>query len=277
MQQQGIGPRFEHKLIQLQRERQNGHLAVEAYDEQLTRLIEEEVASQEQVQQATQRAQLWEQAQQRWRNLEQERAEREQREKKEKVLQVEEKQKEKQQEMKRLQPTEEKRPVSPQTLEEKLFEERRKFYEEEAPAIIERYKDNARKQRSTHDFLQMSIIVCSALATTTTGTTIFTGATTLSIALKVIAALFSLVVAIASGAMAYFKYKERSNDTQKAADTIEDDYNALKLGTGIYKGKPMGESLSIFAENTNNTISDHKKKQQLLDQPPEAKSGQVVQ
>ncbi len=273
---QGIGPRFEHKLIQLQRERQNGRLPVEAYDEQLTRLIEEEVVSQEQVQHATQRAQLWEQAQQRWRNLEQERLEREQREKKEHVLQAEKQKKEKQQEMKQLQSTEEKKSSSPQTLEEKLFEERRKFYEEEARAIIERYKDNARKQRSTHDFLQMSIIVCSALATTTTGTTIFTGATTLSIVLKIIAAIFSLVVAIASGAMAYFKFKERSNDTQKAADTIEDDYNALKLGTGIYKSKPMGESLSIFAENTNSTISEHKKKQQLLDQPPEAKSGQAV-
>lgn len=141
-----------------------------------------------------------------------------------------------------------------------------------------KHKLDARKHRSSHDRMQMMVIVGSALATSLTGATIFTlDATTVSIVLKLSAAFFSLVVTIASGSMAYFKYKERSNDTQKAADTIEDDHSAVKLGTGVYRGKPLEEALSMFAENTNRTISDHKKKQQLLDQPPDAKSGQASQ
>jgi hypothetical protein len=172
---------------------------------------------------------------------------------------------------------EEEKKVQPQTFEEKLLKVRTDFYEQEAPVILDEYKKNARKHRSRHDRMQVAVIAGSALATSTTGATIFTGATNISITLKIIAALFSLMVTIASGSMAYFKYKERGNDTQKAADTIEDDYNALKLGTGIYRGKSAEESLSIFAENTNKTISEYKKKQQLLDQPPDAKSGQAAQ
>ncbi len=162
-----------------------------------------------------------------------------------------------------------------QTLEEKLFQARTEFYEREALTIIDGYKQDARRHRSTHDRMQVAIIFFSALATATTGATIFIGATTLSTELKFSAALFSLIVTISSGAIAYFKYKERSNDTQKAADTIEDEYNALKLGTRIYRDKPLEEALSLFAENTNRTISEHKKKQQLLDQPPDAKLNQV--
>jgi hypothetical protein len=167
--------------------------------------------------------------------------------------------------------------MQPQTLEEKLLEARENFYENDARQIIEEYKGNARKYRKKHDRRQMAVIVCSSLATSTTGATIFTGATNLSTGLKIIATIFSLIVTIASGSIAYFKYKERSNDTQKAADKIEDEHNALKLGTGIYRGRSIEESLSIFAENTNSTISEHKKQQQLLDQPPDVKSVQVSQ
>ncbi len=171
---------------------------------------------------------------------------------------------------------EEEKKVQSQTLEEKLLKARTDFYEKDALIILDGYKNDARRHRSRHDWMQIAVIVGSALATSTTGATIFTGTTNISITLKIIAALFSLMVTIASGSMAYFKYKERSNDTQKAADTIEDDYNALKLGTGIYKGKSIEDSLSIFAENTNNTVSEHKKKQKLLDQPPDAKPGHSV-
>ncbi len=172
----------------------------------------------------------------------------------------------------------EEKKVEPQTLEGKLLAARKDFYENETLVILDGYKRDARKHRSSHDRMQMMVIIGSALATSLTGATIFTlDATTVSIVLKLSAAFFSLVVTIASGSMAYFKYKERSNDTQKAADTIEDDHSAVKLGTGIYRGKPLEEALSMFAENTNRTISDHKKKQQLLDQPPDAKSGQASQ
>lgn len=160
------------------------------------------------------------------------------------------------------------------SLEEKILAARKKFYEDETPALIEEYKTKARQHRRKHDLLQFIIIAFSALATSTTAATIFTGDTTTSTVLKIIAAFFSLVVTIASGSIAYFKYKERSNDTQKAIDTIEDDHTALKLGIGAYTNKKLEEALSLFAQNTHNTISEHKKKQQLLDQPPDTKPSQ---
>jgi hypothetical protein len=112
MQYQGAGPRFEHKLIQLQRERQSGQLNAEVYENQLTALIEEEVMSQEQEWQATRRGQLWAQAQERWNYLEHGNEPN--------ALQVQEQQEVGQQKMLQPQRAEEEK-VLPQTLEEKLL------------------------------------------------------------------------------------------------------------------------------------------------------------
>lgn len=172
---------------------------------------------------------------------------------------------------------EEEKKMQPQSLEAQLLQARKDFYAKEALGIIDGYKIGAKKHRKRHDSMQIAVIAGSALATSTTAAAIFTTATNISLALKIIAAFFSLLVTIVSGSMAYLKYKERSNDTQKAADKIEDEHMALKLGIGPYKGKPLEEALSLFAEKAHITIVEHKKKQQLLDQPPEAKSGQTPQ
>ena len=180
----------------------------------------------------------------------------------------------KQQQAQRQQAEEKK--VQPQSLAEKILQARTSFYEQETPTLIATYKQDAKRHRATHDRWQVTVIFCSALASATTGTTIFLGETSFAMWVKSVATLLSLIVAIASGSLAYFKYKERSNDTQKAADTIEDDHTALRLGTGKYKGMPLEDALSTFAEHTHRTISEHKKKQLLLDQPPDAKSGQIT-
>ena len=173
--------------------------------------------------------------------------------------------------------TEEEKPRALLPFEQKFLKARTDFYEKEVKYIVAGYKKEAKKHRARHDRLQLTVIAGSALATSTTGATIFTGATNISITLKIVAAFLSLLVTIASGSMAYFKYKERSNDTQKAADTIEDDYNAVKLGTGDYKEQPLAQALGLFANHTQTTITEHKNKQRLLDQPPDAKSGQAAQ
>ncbi|MGH2611681.1 MAG: DUF4231 domain-containing protein, partial [Rhabdochlamydiaceae bacterium] len=161
--------------------------------------------------------------------------------------------------------------MQPQSLEAQLLQARKDFYEKEALDIIDDYKGGAKKYRRRHDNMQIAVIAGSALATSTTAATIFTNATDISTTLKIIAAFFSLLVTIASGSIAYFKYKERSNDTQKAVDQIEDEHMALKLGIGPYRAKSLEEALSLFAEKAHITIVEHKKKQQLLDHPPETK------
>ncbi len=156
----------------------------------------------------------------------------------------------------------------PKTLEQEIREARENFYREESSKTLELYQEDYRRYRAKHDRLQVTIILCSALSTGFAGTAIFSDATKFSFGLKFLAALLSLTVTIASGSIAYFKYKDRSHDFQKTADAIEGERRAFKLGLGPYRGKPLDDALSLFAENTHATIEDHKKRQQLLDQPP---------
>ncbi|HEY1349264.1 MAG TPA: DUF4231 domain-containing protein [Ktedonobacteraceae bacterium] len=162
----------------------------------------------------------------------------------------------------------------PKTLEQEIREAREDFYREESGRTLKLYQEDYRKYRAKHDKLQITVIFCSALSTGFAGTAIFSEATSFSFALKFLAAMLSLTVTIASGSIAYFKYKDRSHDFQKTADAIEGERRAFKLGLGPYRGKPLDEALSLFAENTHMTIEDHKKRQQLLDQPPGAKPEQ---
>lgn len=162
----------------------------------------------------------------------------------------------------------------PKTLEQEIREAREDFYREESSRTLEFYQEDYRRYRAKHDRLQVTIILCSALSTGFAGTAIFSEATNFSVGLKILAAMLSLIVTIASGSIAYFKYKDRSHDFQKTADAIEGERRAFKLGLGPYRGKPLDEALSLFAENTHATIEDHKKRQQLLDQPPSAKPEQ---
>jgi hypothetical protein len=162
----------------------------------------------------------------------------------------------------------------PKTLEQEIREAREAFYREESSRTLKLYQEDYRRYRAKHDRLQVTIIFCSALSTGFAGTALFSEATNFSFPLKFLAAILSLTVTIASGRIAYFKYKDRSHDFQKTADAIEGERRAFKLGLGPYRGIPLDEALSLFAEKTHATIEEHKKRQQLLDQPPGAKSEQ---
>lgn len=165
----------------------------------------------------------------------------------------------------------------PQTLEQERREAKEHFYREESKITLATYQKDYRRYRARHDRWQMAIIISSAMAATVTGTTIFLGATDLSFGLKIAASLLSLIVTIASGSIAYLKYKDRSHDFQKTADTMEEERRAFLLEIGPYRGLPLDDALSLYAENTHKIIKEHHEKQQLLDQPPSAKPEQQKQ
>jgi len=111
----------------------------------------------------------------------------------------------KQLELRRQQQLGEEKKGQPLSLQEKLLKARTYFYEHETPRLIETYKKDAKRHRGKHDRRQIIVLVCSALVTAISGTTIFLGVTTVSISAKLIATLLSLAVTIASGSLAYFK------------------------------------------------------------------------
>ncbi|HEX6481763.1 MAG TPA: SLATT domain-containing protein [Ktedonobacteraceae bacterium] len=89
--------------------------------------------------------------------------------------------------------------------------------------------------------------------------------------MKWIAPVISIVVAISAGVTAYFKYKERSFNLQQTADAIEQEYVAVDLGIGYYKGKQQQEALELFAERVELLKDEQKKREQQLEQPPDVK------
>lgn len=149
--------------------------------------------------------------------------------------------------------------------------EREKYYKNEIPQIIDEYKSESRRYRDIHNGLQWAVIIGSAIVTSTTGATIFTNLVVVSYILKGSAAFCSLIVTITASFMGYFKYRERSNNLQKASDDIENEYEAIKLGTHTYLGKSREEAMGIFADKILRRIKEQKDEQQILEQPPDTK------
>lgn len=157
------------------------------------------------------------------------------------------------------------------TPEQKLYEERERYLQSQVPKLIQEYKSESKKYRDIHNWLQWAIIIGSAFVTSITGATIFTDMPTLSFTLKLIAACCSLVVTIVAGFTGYFKYRERSTNLQKAADDIEHEYEAIKLGTHTYLDKPREEAMGIFVDKILKRIREQREQQQILEQPPDTK------
>jgi hypothetical protein len=73
--------------------------------------------------------------------------------------------------------------------------------------------------------------------------------------------------------MGYFKYKERSFYLQQTADAIESEWEAVEIGVGRYKRiENEDEALAEFVEEVHRLKSEQKKRQQNLEQPPEARN-----
>lgn len=145
---------------------------------------------------------------------------------------------------------------------------RRITYKEDAYSEIDQFRDESRKFRNIHNFLQGVVIIGSLGATGMAG---------LSVQIPefrwaILAVTFC--VGVASGFMGYFKYKERSFYLQQTADAVESEWEAVEIGVGRYKhiGKEE-EQLAEFVAEVHRLKSEQKKRQQNLEQPPDARSG----
>jgi hypothetical protein len=140
-------------------------------------------------------------------------------------------------------------------------------YKEDVPEIIARYRNESNSYRRIANRLQITIIVGSVLVTSATSAAGFE----FGGIFKWVAPIISIVVAASAGLTGYFKFRERSFNLQQTADSIEQEYNAVKLGIRYYKGKQPNEALEYFVERVEFLIEEQKKRQQQLEQPSDVK------
>lgn len=147
-------------------------------------------------------------------------------------------------------------------------ETRRHIYRETVPVAIEQYRSDGLRYRRVHNFFQ-SVIIIGSLATSTAASLAETPAP-----YKWITVGTSFSVGLAAGFTGYFKFRERSFYLQQTADTIEEEYDAVNLKVGRYKGSgDDAAALLEFTERVETLKNDQRKRQQQLDQPTETPEG----
>ncbi|MFF8677231.1 DUF4231 domain-containing protein [Streptomyces sp. NPDC015237] len=147
-------------------------------------------------------------------------------------------------------------------------ETRRHIYRETIPGAIEQYRADGLRYRRIHNFFQ-SVIIIGSLATSTAASLAETPAP-----FKWITVGTSFSVGLAAGFTGYFKFRERSFYLQQTADSIEEEYDAVNLKVGRYKGTADdAAALLDFTERVEILKNDQRKRQQQLDQPTETPEG----
>ncbi|WP_432167982.1 SLATT domain-containing protein [Streptomyces sp. bgisy031] len=147
-------------------------------------------------------------------------------------------------------------------------ETRRHIYRETVPGAIERYRTSGLRYRRVHNAFQ-SVIIIGSLATSTAASLAETPAP-----YKWITVGTSFAVGLAAGFTGYFKFRERSFYLQQTADSIEEEYDAVNLKVGRYKGSADdAAALLEFTERVETLKNDQRKRQQQLDQPTETPEG----
>ncbi|GAB3073944.1 DUF4231 domain-containing protein [Micromonospora schwarzwaldensis] len=140
-----------------------------------------------------------------------------------------------------------------------------KRYRDDVPDLIAQYREDAGRTRGIHNRFQ-SVIIIGSVATSAiaTASVAFSQARWLTVAA-------SAAVGLAAGFTGYFKYHERSFNSQQTADAIEREYEAVELRVGKYTGLDEAKAYAAFADAVERLRDEQNKRQQQLDQPAEVK------
>lgn len=139
-------------------------------------------------------------------------------------------------------------------------------YHSDVMSTIEEYRVHALGYRKIHNRYQTVIIIGSLL------TSAITTAAVKYASLEWVAVAISFAVGVSAGMTGYFKFRERSMNMQQAADQLEYEHKAVELGIRTYRGLGEEERLVKFAERAEDIKDDQRKREQQLEQPPEARS-----
>ncbi|BCJ59721.1 DUF4231 domain-containing protein [Micromonospora endophytica] len=140
-----------------------------------------------------------------------------------------------------------------------------KRYRDDVPDLVSQFREDAGRTRGIHNRFQSVIIVGSvATSAIATASVSFSQARWATVAA-------SAAVGLAAGFTGYFKYHERSFNSQQTADAIEREYEAVELRVGKYAKLNDAEAYTLFAECVERLRDEQNKRQQQLDQPAEVK------
>ena len=143
---------------------------------------------------------------------------------------------------------------------------RRTGYKEDAYSDIDHFRSKSNSYKRVNNILQGILIIGSLAATGISGLSAeftFLRWATFGI---------TFLVGIASGFMAYFKFKERSLYLQQTADAIEQEWEAVEVGVGRYKDiKEEPDRLKKFVEEVHQLKAEQRKRQQNLEQSAESR------
>jgi hypothetical protein len=142
-------------------------------------------------------------------------------------------------------------------------------YHSDVLTTIDEYRNSARGYRRVHNRFQTVIIIGSLMTTA-----ISTAAVKYS-SLEWAAVGVSFSVGVSAGMTGYFKFRERSMNLQQAADDLEQEYKAVELGIRPYRDREE-DRLVEFAERAEHIKDQQRKREQQLEQPPEAKAGMAT-
>jgi hypothetical protein len=138
-------------------------------------------------------------------------------------------------------------------------------YHSDVLDTIEEYRDSALGYRRIHNRFQNIIIV---------GSLVTTGLATAALKFAIVewaAIVVSFAVGLSAGMTGYYKFRERSMNLQQAADELEHEHKAVELGIRAYRKFKGDERLVEFAERAESIKDEQRKREQQLEQPPDAR------
>ena len=138
-------------------------------------------------------------------------------------------------------------------------------YRARATDVIDELRGKATRNRRLHNILQVTVIVGSIVVTSLA-----------SIGANVEAARWANIcvaalVSISAGLSGLFKFRDRSYNEQRTADSIEKEGNHLDLGIGPYAIE-RPEALKVFAAKVESLREEQRKAELQLDQNPDSEN-----
>lgn len=137
-------------------------------------------------------------------------------------------------------------------------------YHSDVLDTIDEYRDRALRYRRVHNRFQNTIII---------GSLVTTGIATAALKFAAVewgTIVVSFAVGLSAGMTGYYKFRERSMNLQQAADDLEQEHKAVELGIRAYRKVVPDQRLVEFAERAEGIKDEQRKREQQLEQPPDA-------
>jgi hypothetical protein len=133
-------------------------------------------------------------------------------------------------------------------------------YQEHVLSVIRSYDKQSANKKVIHHILQLTIFVGAALVTVIVG---------IPEVPKLLPALLSGIVTIATAIANYYKFGEHSRDLYLTSEDLAQEYNWFDTKRGQYKGKSAEAALELFMDRTETLIRKQTKHSFALEQQKE--------